>query len=232
MIRVLDSVPLVWWATADRIGEAARERLRSRGEFRLGLSGGSLVNVYRILGGDRSPGRLDWSAVTILFADERAVPPDHSDSNFRQLRASLLDPAGVGAERVHRLRGEAEDLEEAAREYEARLGEPLDLLVLGVGADGHTASIFPGSSIVAERERRVRVVTDSPKPPARRLTVTPRVIEEARAVAVMATGAEKARAVALALQGDPDPVRIPACLMRERDWYLDPEAASGLVADR
>src|SRR5205823_8567659 len=110
------------------------------------------------------------------------------------------------------------------------LEQPLDLLLLGIGEDGHIASIFPGSAAVTERSRRVLAVADSPRPPPRRLTVTPRTIDEARGVAVLVTGSSKAAAVAAALDGKGDATPCPARLVRGRDWYLDAVAAQGLGA--
>ena len=103
-----------------------------------------------------------------------------------------------------------------------------DLIVLGIGEDGHTASLFPGSSLVDEHARMVAVVFDSPKPPSRRLTLTPPVLEAARQVLVLASGEGKAAAVARALAAEGDPHAVPSRLVRERDWYLDAAAARGL----
>jgi 6-phosphogluconolactonase len=126
------------------------------------------------------------------------------------------------------MKGEYPDLTAAAEEYEAHLRAPLDLLLLGIGEDGHVASLFPGAVAVAERERRVLPVLDAPKPPPRRLTLTPRAIAEAREVLVLATGPGKARAVAAALEGATEPEELPARLVRDRVWLLDREAAAAL----
>jgi 6-phosphogluconolactonase len=170
----------------------------------------------------------DWSRVTVLFADERALPPGDPESNYRLVREALLDPLGARAPRVVRMAADSADLEGAAREYEAELALPLDLLVLGIGEDGHVASLFPGSALLGERVRRVAAVTDSPKPPARRLTLTPRAIAEARGLLVLAAGADKAAAVAAALAAGADPARIPAALARAGEWLVDREAAARL----
>lgn len=197
--------------------------------FRLAVSGGrSPVALLDRLAKVRN---IDWPDVELFFTDERAAPPEHADSNYRLVREHLLDPLGERAPRVFRMRGEAEDLEAAAREYERDLEARLHLLLLGVGEDGHIASLFPGSPLLEERERRVAVVGDSPKPPARRLTITPRTIEEARRVFVIATGAAKRDAVARALAPAGEVRECPARLVRERSWFLDPEAAAGLPRD-
>lgn len=231
-------------AAAERVTLLAVAAIAARGRCALGLSGGRTPeNLYRALAragapaGDARSGTgtaavtrppLDWSRVRIYFADERAVSPRHTKSNFRLASKTLIDPLHLPPQNVHRMKGEYADLGAAVEEYEAHLTEPLDLLILGIGTDGHTASIFPGSALVEERTHRVAAVLDSPRPPARRLTVTARVIGEARAVLVLATGDSKSRAVAAALEAE-GPVReVPARLARGREWYLDRCAAAAL----
>jgi 6-phosphogluconolactonase len=229
VIRIFEDPGALALAVAEGIVEIATDSVARRGRFRIGLSGGSTpARLYETLAGASFSGRVDWSRAVVLFADERAVPPGDPASNFGVARERLLDRVGVPPGNIHRLRAEAEDLEQAAMEYEPLLCEPIDLLLLGMGPDGHTASIFPGSPALHEQRRRVMVVTDSPRPPARRLTITPRVIREARRVAVLVAGEDKANAVAQALEGDVDPVRLPARLLIGRDWYLDGAAAARL----
>ena len=200
----------------------------TEGRFRMAVPGG------------RSPGRifdwlvprvLEWERVDVLFADERALPPEDSESNFRLVRERIVTPLGARAPRVIRMRADASDLEAAAREYESEVVVPLDLVLLGVGEDGHIASLFPHSPLLDERERRVAVVTDSPKPPARRLTLTPRALAEARHVVVIATGAGKSDAVARALAAAGEIRDCPARLVREARWFLDAEAAAATPAE-
>jgi 6-phosphogluconolactonase len=229
-VRVFDSPDALAEAVARFLASRAMEILGGGRSFRIGLSGGRTpVAVYRILGAGRAAPVVDWSGATFLFADERDAPPSEPESNYWEVRKFFLEPAGVPPARVHRMKADQPDLEAAALEYDALLQEPLDLLVLGIGEDGHTASLFPGSRWIAERARRVVAVHDSPKPPPRRLTITPRVIEEAREVIVLATGAAKAKAVAAALRKEEDPARVPARLLREHAWYVD-SAAAGEVA--
>jgi 6-phosphogluconolactonase len=140
-------------------------------------------------------------------------------------RETLIDPAGIPARNVHRIRAEDPDLEEVVREYAAALSPVLDLVILGLGDDGHIASIFPGSPTAREAVARVVAERDSPKPPLRRVTITPRVLREAREIMVLAVGAAKAPAVALALEGTTDPDHTPARLVREREWLMDRAAA-------
>lgn len=218
-------------AAAGRVVVLASAAIASRGVCRLALSGGRTPQgLHRRLASDAWRDRVDWGRVGIWFADERAVPPDHPDSNYRMARDTLLDHVPIGAKSVHRMRGEAEDLAAAAAEYEATLADPLDVVILGLGEDGHFASVFPGSPLVMERLLRAAAVFDAPKPPPRRLTVTPRVIREARSVLTLASGAGKADAVAQALEGDADIRRCPARMLRTYEWFLDRPAAARLRA--
>ena len=229
MMHVHSNPSAVAAAAAGVVDRISAEAQAARGVFRVGLSGGTTPEkLYSLLASPEYRSRLDWTRAIVCFADERAVPPDHPDSNYGRARTLLIDPLGIAPERVHRMIGESPDLEAAALEYETHLREPLDLLILGIGPDGHTASIFPGTPLVHETVRRVAAVVDSPKPPACRITVTPRVLGEAREVMMLATGEEKAEAVAAALADAGDPLLIPAALVRERDWYLDRASASRL----
>ncbi len=231
-VRVFDDAAALAAAAAGAIADAAAEGIAALGRVSLGLAGGRTpVPIYRALAAEPLRSRVDWSRVRIYFADERAVPPGDPGSNFRQVRETLIDPLRIPPRNVHRMKGEYPDLEVAVEEYEAHLTEPIDALILGLGEDGHVASLFPGSPLVEERSRRVAAVTDSPKPPARRLTLTARALAEARRVLVLATGAGKAAAVARALEGESGPLEVPARLVRERDWYLD-RAAGGMLSGR
>jgi 6-phosphogluconolactonase len=168
---------------------------------------------------------VPWSLLDIYFGDERRVPPDDPASNYRMARESLLGRVPIEPARVHRMPGELADALAAAREYESVLPASLDILLLGLGADGHTASLFPGAPQLRERERRVLPST-SPVPPVGRLTITPPVIAAARHVAVIAAGKSKSMAVARALEGSFDPYALPAQLARSASWILDGDAAS------
>ena len=195
---------------------------------RLAVPGGRTPGrIFELLAA--SPPRL-FRDLEILFADERAVPLDDPESNYRLLREKLLDPLGDAAPRAIPMRADGDDLEAAARAYERHLGTPLTIVLLGIGEDGHVASLFPHSPLLDEGERRVGAVFDSPKPPARRLTITPRVLREAETVCVVATGAGKREAVARALREDGDFHECPARLVRDAFWIVDAEAAAGLDA--
>jgi 6-phosphogluconolactonase len=169
-----------------------------------------------------------WPKISIYFGDERCVPPDHEDSNFRMARQALFERLPAPAPAIHRMRGEERDREKAAREYEAILPEAIDVIVLGIGEDGHTASLFPRAPALRETTRRVLHVT-GPKPPPDRLTVTPEVLRRAAHVIVLASGANKSDAVARALEGPPDIESCPIQLVRDAVWLMDHEAASKLT---
>jgi 6-phosphogluconolactonase len=226
--RVLADPGEVARAAVEWVTDAAAEAVAARGAFRVGLSGGRTPEeTYRRLATAGSLPRIPWARLHVLFADERDAPPTEPESNYWWIRKLLIEPAGIPPQRVHRMKADAPDLEAAALAYEPFLEEPLDLLLLGIGEDGHTASLFPGSPLVRERSRRVAAVHDSPKPPPRRLTVTPRVLEEARDVLVLVTGSSKADAVRDALW-EGDATECPARLARHRHWLLDRAAAARL----
>lgn len=203
----------------------ARALAGATGEFHVALAGGTTPRrAYELLAATPP----SWERVHFWFGDERCVAPDHADSNFAMARAALFARANVPASHVHRMRGEDPDREAAARDYERELPPALDLLLLGIGPDGHTASLFPGSIALRETVRRVVPVVGQ-KPPPHRLTITPPVIAAARRVVVLATGAEKAGAIRLALTGDCDPWDCPARLLRDAEWHLDRAAAAELA---
>jgi 6-phosphogluconolactonase len=172
----------------------------------------------------------------VFWADERAVPPGDPESNYGMARTLLLEPAGVPSERTHPMDGQAADLDRAAEAYGDELarvlGTPprLDLALLGVGPDGHVASLFPGHPVLREEAHAVSAVYDAPKPPARRLTLTLPVLASAAQVVVFATGEAKARMLRTALE-HPDS-RLPVALLARRaprvTFLLDPDAASAL----
>ncbi len=207
------------------IASAIAAAVAERGRCALALSGGSTpIPVYRELA---RLGQIHWDRVDVFFGDERAVPPDDPASNYRMARESLLDRVALPAGNVHRMPADRPDRETAAAEYGALLPSPLDVLLLGMGEDGHTASLFPGSAVLAEKERRVVAVT-GPKAPVERLTITPRVIAAARASYVLIRGRDKAAVVARAVEGSGDPAQLPVQFARGGTWLLDDEAAGTL----
>ena len=218
-------------AWAERAGRSILAALREAAEagpVSLALAGGSTPGpVYRWLATRED---VPWSRIDVFFGDERCVPPDHPDSNYRMARDTLLCPAGIGAARVHRMQAERDDREAVASAYAALLPPHLTVLLLGIGEEGHTASLFPGSPALGERERRVVPVTAPAEPPGR-LTVTPPVLEAAARVFVLATGERKAEPVARALEAPWAPDVCPAQLARRGSWLLDRAAAGHLSRD-
>ena len=210
---------------ARHIAKLIEQAVADRGRASVMLAGGSTPRaVYRHLAQTQG---LPWDKVEIYFGDERAVPPGDPQSNYRMARESLLDAVCIPSSQIHRMPAERHDREAAAEEYARRLPERLDLIILGLGEDGHTASLFPGSSALSERVRKVLAVV-GPQAPLHRLTVTPPVIAAAREKIILVSGAGKAGAVAQALEGPDQPVQCPAQLARDGIWIMDRAAASGL----
>ncbi len=215
-------------AAARWIAAEVADAIAQRGTCALALSGGHTPRpVYEALAAAPSAGAVDWGRVEVFFADERGVPPAHPDSNYRMAAEALLDRVPLVGTRVHRMAAERGDRDAAAREYERLLPAALDLLLLGMGPDGHTASLFPLAPALRERDRRV-VPSEAPFPPAPRLTVTPPVIARARRVAVLVAGAEKAAVLARALAGPLAPRELPVQLAADGCWFLDEAAAAAL----
>lgn len=209
---------------AREIGQMLSQAVRERGRASLALAGGTTPRAaYERLAAEPVP----WRSVSIYFGDERCVSPDHSDSNYRMANEALFQRLPEPPGRVERMLGESSDYDAAARAYEELLPEALDVLVLGVGEDGHTASLFPGSRALFEVVRRVLPVV-GPKPPPQRLTITPPVLKAARTVVVLAAGAGKAQAVARALEGASDVENCPSQLVRDALWLMDHAAAAEL----
>jgi 6-phosphogluconolactonase len=215
---------------ADFLSRRILEAAKARGVCSIALSGGSTPKpVYELLGGSEFGRRIPWDQLEIYFADERAVPIDHPESNYELVRTTLLREHPEAWGRMIRMPADAADRNAAAERYGRRFPDPLDLLVLGMGADGHTASLFPGSPALDERERRVVAVSGAPKPPAERMTITPPVIERARTVVVLVSGVEKAQMVWRALDRHDDPREVPAQLARRGTWIVDHGAATRVL---
>jgi 6-phosphogluconolactonase len=229
-------------ATAERaaveIARALENAREQRGVAHLALSGGSTpARTYELL----ASALEDWEGVEIWFADERCVGPEDAESNYRLAAETLLRPAAIDPARIHRMEGELGPEEGARRYAEALLagfepeqtsppGSPalpvLDLIALGIGPDGHVASLFPGAPTLDTGEQALCLgVHDSPKPPPQRITLSLAVLRAARRCLLLATGAGKADAIAAAL-GEPTH-HVPASLLvRERLTVIVDDAAS------
>lgn len=218
--HVFEDTDALAQGAAQAVAAYLGEEVRAHGSASLMLTGGSTPEkMYSALASLEVP----WPQISLWFGDERAVGPDDDASNYKMVARTLLHAAG-GA-RCERMRGEAAELEAEAARYAALLPEPISLLLLGVGEDAHVASLFPGHAALHERTREVIVVRDSPKPPPTRLSITPRVIESARAIFVLAAGAGKAAALAAGLA---EGSALPLALAARAELFLDRAAASRL----
>lgn len=229
-------------AVAARVLVRLVDAQTARGEASMVLTGGRVAAaVHRAVGASPARHAVDWSRVDLWWGDERFLPTGHPDRNETQARADLLDGLPLDPNRIHPMPDpdgpDGDDPEAAAARYAAELaaaGHParlphLDVLLLGVGEDGHVASIFPGQPATHET-RAVCAVRGAPKPPPVRITLTLPTINTAEQVWLLAAGAGKADAVGMALAG-PDPVQLPAAGVRGIDrtlWLLD-RAAAGQV---
>ncbi len=218
-VRVVESVEAAGEAAAVLIAEAAGAG------GHVGLSGGSGPRAAYERAGILRP---DWSRVQLWWIDERCVPPADGRSNYRLIRESLLDGLSRPPE-IHRIRGEL-DPGEAAAEYDAALeGVTLDLALMGIGPDGHTASLFPDAPALEEAERRAVAAKPGMEPFVPRVTMTPPFLGATRTMVYLATGEGKAEAVKRAFANEPAPA-TPASLVRGRETIaiLDRSAAATL----
>lgn len=253
MDAVVRAPDLTVFADADEVARAATERfytasrlaVRERGRFVVALAGGATPRrLHRRLGAGELRMMIPWSRTQFIFGDERCVPPDDERSNYRMACDTLFDHVRLDPERVIRIEGEQPDPDQAAARYEARLrtlfpGEPwprIDLAILGMGVDGHTASLLPGSSALDERERWA-VVVRSPRFDVPRITLTLPALCHSRQVLFLVTGGAKAEALARVFGGTADPrpgEPLPAALViptdGEREILVDRTAAARLPA--
>lgn len=230
-------------------GAAAEWFIRSAAEthdrpFRVALSGGSTPRaLYRLLSGAECASRVEWSRVAFYFGDERCVPPDHPESNFKLAHDTLFQPLGIKPAQIFRMEGEAGQPDLAARRYEETIRRQFaipspewpsfDLILLGLGDDGHTASLFPGTPALRETTRAV-VASDSPRGVVHRLTFTAPLINHSQTIIFLVAGRQKAPAIHAVLEDDTaDADRYPAKLIRPLKgrliWYLDRAAAAELT---
>jgi 6-phosphogluconolactonase len=216
---------------ADHIERALARASEQRGVAHLALSGGTTPGAtYELLGGEAAA----LGEVELWFADERCVPPEDEQSNYLLADRTLIAPAALPPERVHRMAGELgpeRGAADYAEELKARLGGEgtlpvLDLIVLGIGPDGHVASLFPGAPTLDAGEEAIALgISDSPKPPPERITLSLAVLRAARGCLLLATGASKADAVN-AMLGEPTR-HVPASLLaRERLTVIVDDAAA------
>jgi 6-phosphogluconolactonase len=199
------------------LAQALKDALASKARVSFATSGGGTPGpIHRVLATLDVP----WERVDFYFVDERCVPPDSPESNFRLARETLLVPVGAKDSQVFRMEGERSDFDAAARDYEARLPAALDVALIGLGEDGHTASLFPGHPALEEKSRRVLTVV-GPKPPPQRLTLTLPALLATRYVLGVTQGAGKREALRQMLSGG----NVPAARVTNALWMVDRSAA-------
>jgi 6-phosphogluconolactonase len=248
-IRILADADALTRAAAEEFAARAGEAVRGTGAFAVALSGGSTPKaLFRLLAGEGDAsfrGRVPWDRVQIFWGDERHVPPDHPDSNYRMTYETLLSRVPIPPENIHRIQGEDPDADRAAESYEQTLRHDFrltegqlprfDLTLLGMGPDGHTASLFPDTPALHERKRLV-VAQWIEKLRTHRITLTPPVLNNTALVIFLVSGAEKADTLCAVLRGEYSPERFPAQLVRPADgrllWLVDQTAARQLRPDQ
>ena len=238
-IRVFPDSPAVARAAADDIVASAKANTDAGRPFSLVLSGGSTPKLlYQLLAAEPYRSQVDWPKVEIYFGDERAVPPDHADSNFKMANEALLSHVPLNPQNVHRMEGERDPNEAAiayGRMLKARFGDGgPDVTLLGMGDDGHTASLFPGTPAVRETHHRcvAQFVEKSTTGRSWRITLTAPFINRSARVLALVTGASKAERLKEVLHGPRDPDRLPIQLIQPSpgrlEWLLDTAAAAQL----
>jgi 6-phosphogluconolactonase len=240
-VEVFPAPDALMRAAADRLVDRAGGAVEAHGRFAVALSGGSTPRaLYELLATEAYAARIDWPSVHVFWSDERCVPPGDPASNYRMARETLLDRVPVPAGNVHRIRGEDEPAT-AATAYESELrgffgaNGRFDLVLLGMGEDGHTASLFPRTAAIRETRNQV-VAHHAAAVSAWRITLTPVVINAASEVWFLVSGGNKAATLRTAVEGPYDPDAIPAQAIAPRDgellWLVDAAAAAKLERSR
>ncbi len=243
-IRILDDAQAVASSAADEFARLAQSAADSNGRFTVALSGGSTPKALYSLLAERTAQKkspdIPWSKIHLFFGDERHVPPDHSDSNFRMANETMISRVPIPPENVHRIHSENDDAAAAALQYDETMAQVFglkenalpgfDVVLLGMGPDGHTASLFPGTRAVHELRRRV-AANWVPKFNSFRITLTRPVLNNAAHVMLLVCGADKAPALSEVMgSGSPDdyPVKYIQPTNGGLLWLLDKAAAAKL----
>lgn len=239
-IVVFPDTEMLTYAAADYVVKVAQESIASHGRFIFALSGGTTPRkLYGLLATEPYRSQIVWEKVEIFWSDERCVPPDDAESNYRLAQEVMLSQLTLSPNQIHRMPADEADREVAAEKYSQEMqrvfGETLprfDLIQLGMGPEGHTASLFPHQPSLHEQQRLTIPVT-VPKPPPPRLTFTPPVLNAARHILFLVTGSEKADAVQAVLEGNYQPDEYPAQIVQpsqgEVTWMFDRDAAAKLT---
>lgn len=246
-IRVAGSVQDWAHQVAAFIASVSERAILANGRFIMALSGGSTPKtLYQTLASPEWKTRFEWQKIHFLFGDERCVPPDHQDSNFNMAQASLFHPLAIPPNHIFRMKGEGEDPSLVAREYEQTVRQltqtqppaipRIDLVLLGLGDDGHTASLFPGTSALQETKKIV-TIGQAPTGIRSRLTLTLGVLNQAAMVLFLVTGKGKADMVRRILEPTYEEDRsLPAAQITPGSgqlvWMLDQAAAAELTRRR
>lgn len=241
-VRILPDAEALSRAAARAFIELGQRAVVARGRFAVALAGGSTPRrIYALLAEPDYRDQVDWARVELFWGDERPVPPEHPDSNYGMAATALLTKVDLRPEQIHRIPAERPDWKAAAHDYQVEMtrvlgagpdGSPpvFDLILLGMGADGHTASLFPDTEALRERHRHV-VANPVPKLASERITLTFPVINRARDILVVVAGAEKAPTLRAVLEGPRDVERLPAQALSpvagRLTWLVDRAAASG-----
>jgi 6-phosphogluconolactonase len=242
-IRILPDGAAIARRAAQEFVQAAADAVRTRGSFNVALAGGSTPKaLYRLLVNDLAlRSQLPWDKMHVLFGDERHVPPDHPDSNFRMATEAMISKSPMKPEQVTRIKGEYPDAGQAALEYEKALREyfklkdgeypRFDLVLVGMGNEGHTLSLFPGTKAL-HADGRIAVRNWVGKLYAERITLTAPAASNAARVIFMVTGADKGPALKAVLEGPFEPEQLPAQLLQPKNgkllWLVDTAAGSML----
>lgn len=244
-IRILPDAAAVARRAAQEFVQVAVATVRAKGSFAVALSGGSTPKaLYSLMVNDQTlRSQVPWDKMHLFFGDERHVPPDHADSNFRMAMEAMISKAPLKPEQVTRIKGEHPDTEQAALEYEKALREyfklkdgeypRFDLLLAGMGNEGHTLSLFPGTKALHTDKRLVarnwigKLYTD-------RITLTAPTASNSAEIMFMVTGADKAPALKAVLEGPFEPEQLPAQLLQPKNgkllWLVDAAAGSMLTS--
>jgi 6-phosphogluconolactonase len=243
-IRILADGAAIAGRAAQEFVQAAASAVRERGSFNVALAGGSTPKaLYSLLVNDPAlRSQIPWDKIHLFFGDERHVPPDHPDSNFRMAAEAMISKAPLKPEQVTRIKGEYPDAEQAALEYEQALRDyfklmareypRFDLVLAGMGNEGHTLSLFPGTKAL-HADGRIAVRNWVGKLYAERITLTAPAASNAAQITFMVTGADKALALKAVLEGPFEPEQLPAQLLQPKNgkllWLVD-TAAGGMLS--
>jgi 6-phosphogluconolactonase len=246
VIRQMSDTKALYVAAAEQVCRIGQLAFETTGRFSLVLSGGTTPRpLYELLAAPPFSTAIDWSKVEFFWGDERVVSPDSPESNYRMAREAMLDALKVPAAHIHRIRAEEKELDKAAQAYEEEIERVIgrvagvgrrppsfNLFLLGMGPDGHTASIYPDTDALDHTERWV-IPVDVPSLGAKRITMTPTLINRAHFIIFIVTGKAKADVVHDVLQGPRNPRHCPAQLIHpltgEVIWFADADASSKLI---